>query len=180
MQTQIQCFKYNNSLDKEVQKSKCFDSFLTLSSDGKKLLITNRIPVTLLDPDNFVSETAHKLQPNLGEIANINNTEYYRNLTPTGLNKEIEKFEMEEKFRQSYLLPDQDFQFQNVLSNASCFIKDIKAFIFGGFSSRFWILRKHINLIERDEQKKLPFFSWNCITIRTSMRDIDLVVKDDT
>ena len=71
MQTQIQCFKYNNSLDKEVQKANCFDSFMTLSSDGKRLLITNRIQVNDLNADNFISETAIRLQPNLGEEANI-------------------------------------------------------------------------------------------------------------
>lgn len=27
-------------------------------------------------------------------------------------------------------------------SSASCLIKDIKGFVYGGFSSRFWILRK--------------------------------------
>ena len=66
-----------------------------------------------------------------------------------------------------------------MLSHASCFIKDITGFVFGGFSSRFWILRKHINSMDKDEQKRLPFFSWNCITIKTRLRDIDLVIKDD-
>jgi hypothetical protein len=179
MQTQIQCFKYNNSLDKRVQKTNCFDSFLTLSSDGKKLLITNRITVTGMDDTNFASETAIKLVPNLGEKATINNVEYQIKPEPQGLNKEVEKFDMEEKFRQAYLLPDKDSQFQNVLSNSSCFIKDITSFVFGGFSSRFWILRKHINSMPANEQKHLPFYSWHCITIKTINRDIDLVIKDD-
>lgn len=42
MTSQIQCFKYNNSLDQEVQKETCFDAFISLSSDGKELVITNR------------------------------------------------------------------------------------------------------------------------------------------
>lgn len=33
--------------------------------------------------------------------------------------------------------------------------------------------------MDKDEQKRLPFFSWNCITIKTRLRDIDLVIKDD-
>lgn len=64
---------------------------MTLSSDGKQLLITNRIPVLNVNADNFVSETAIKLQPNLGENANIKNTEYFRFMEPAGLNKQIEK-----------------------------------------------------------------------------------------
>lgn len=42
MTSQIQCFKYNNSIDKQVQKETCFDAFISLSSDGKELVITNR------------------------------------------------------------------------------------------------------------------------------------------
>ena len=33
-------------------------------------------------------------------------------------------------------------------SKATCLIANIKAFIFGGGSSRFWVLRKHINSME--------------------------------
>ena len=33
-------------------------------------------------------------------------------------------------------------------SKASCAVKEIKAFIFGGGSSRFWVLRKHINSLD--------------------------------
>jgi hypothetical protein len=71
------------------------------------LLITNRIKVTV-DDDNFVSETAVRLQPNFGEIATINNIKYQMKPGPTGIVKEVEKFDMEEKFRQAYLLPDKD------------------------------------------------------------------------
>ena len=36
-------------------------------------------------------------------------------------------------------------EMKQVKSNASCNISDIKGFVYGGFSSRFWLLRKHIN-----------------------------------
>ena len=152
---------------------------MLLSSDGKELIITNRIPVRDANAENFVSETAKDLTPNLGDIATIENTEYFRTMEPSGLTKQIEKLDVEEKFREEYCLPDQETQFQNVKSNSSCYIKDIKAFIFGGFSSRFWILRKHICSLEKEDLKNLPFYSWNCITIKTTKRDIDLVIKDD-
>ena len=54
-------------------------------------------------------------------------------------------------------------KFTIVRSNASCHLKDIKGFIYGGLSSRFWLLRKHLNLVE--DVKKMPFYSWECLTI---------------
>ena len=50
-------------------------------------------------------------------------------------------------------------------SKASCRISNIKAFIFGGGSSRFWVLRKHINSMELKLLNDLPFYSWECLTI---------------
>lgn len=46
MTTQIQCFKYNSSLDKAVQKVNCYDAFISLSADGKELIVTKRVPVS--------------------------------------------------------------------------------------------------------------------------------------
>ena len=51
--------------------------------------------------------------------------------------------------------------------------------MFGGLSSRFWMLRKHINLMEPAELKKLPFYSWNCLTLCLPQKDVDLVIKDE-
>lgn len=55
--------------------------------------------------------------------------------------------------------------FRRVLSSASCNLADIQNFIVGGGSSRFWMLRKHINDLPRHLFKKLPLFAWNCITL---------------
>ena len=60
---------------------------MLLSSDGKELIITNRIPVRDANAENFVSETAKELTPNLGDIATIENTEYFRTMEPSGLTK---------------------------------------------------------------------------------------------
>ena len=51
MTSQIQCFKYNNSLDKAVQKFNCYDAFISLSSDGNELIITNRKPNANMEKD---------------------------------------------------------------------------------------------------------------------------------
>jgi len=39
--------------------------------------------------------------------------------------------------------------FETKKSNASCRIKDIQSFIYGGISSRFWMYRKHTNFIDK-------------------------------
>lgn len=41
------------------------------------------------------------------------------------------------------------------------------------------MLRKHINSLDNEELEKVPFQSWNCLTLTLSHRDIDLVIKDD-
>ena len=66
-------------------------------------------------------------------------------------------------------------------SSSSCFLSDITGILFGGVSSRFWMLRKHMNSIEnpRYAQNDVPFFAWQCITIQTHYRDVDLVIHDE-
>ena len=56
-----------------------------------------------------------------------------------------------------------DRSFINVKSNCSCWIKDIKGILYGGFQSRFWILRKHFNVLSLEDLRDLPFYNWQCI-----------------
>ena len=63
-------------------------------------------------------------------------------------------------------------------SSASCYIDEIESFVFGGSTSRFWMLRKHI-LTDFENHKKMPFFSWECITLQLKGRDINLVFKNE-
>ena len=72
-----------------------------------------------------------------------------------------------------------NIKFNDQVSTASCFIKDIKYIMFGGFSSRFWMHRKDIISTPIKEQHKIPFLSWQCLTLVTSTRYIDLVIKDE-
>lgn len=70
--------------------------------------------------------------------------------------------------------------FQITKSSSSCHIDQIKGIIFGGISSRFWMLRKHISSIQSLEKlRNLPFYSWNCLTLQLNHREVDLVVPDD-
>lgn len=69
-------------------------------------------------------------------------------------------------------------RFNRDKSDCTCSITDIQSFTFGGFSSRFWLLRKHINSMEHQKLLDLPFYCWECITISTKERDIDLIIKN--
>ena len=63
-------------------------------------------------------------------------------------------------------------------SHASCLIKDIKGFVYGGFNSRFWMVRKYSILKNRKELHKLPFYNWECISIELNHRSIDIVIQN--
>lgn len=58
------------------------------------------------------------------------------------------------------------------------FIEDIKMISFGGFTSRFWMLRKHFNSTRQEDIKlDAPFYSWECLSIDVGYRDVDLVIR---
>jgi hypothetical protein len=66
-------------------------------------------------------------------------------------------------------------------SKASCDLAEIDGFTYGPISSRFWLLRQHINSMPATEiNKGLPFYSWECITLYLkSGRQMNLVIQDE-
>lgn len=51
-------------------------------------------------------------------------------------------------------------------SYSSFNLKDLKSFIYGPYTSRFWMLRKHILLMSIKTLKtNPPFYAWDCITL---------------
>lgn len=65
-------------------------------------------------------------------------------------------------------------------SSASCKVSDIMGFVYGGQSSRFWMLRKYlISMPLGQEDKFISLRSWNCITLQLKNRDVDLVIQND-
>lgn len=44
-----------------------------------------------------------------------------------------------------------EITFKERQSSGSCKVSDIKNIIFGGVSSRFWMLRKHINMLSEEQ-----------------------------
>ena len=68
-----------------------------------------------------------------------------------------------------------------VKSSASCPISEIKGILYGGISSRFWMLRKHINSIPSENMRTghVPFYSWQCVTLQMENKDVDLVIQNE-
>lgn len=87
-------------------------------------------------------------------------------------------------FEKDHILEEQTVKrnlFRLKVSSSSCAISDIKGFVYGGLTSRFWMLRKHINTMEHEELKKpgLPFYTWECITLQLSDRDVCIVIRNE-
>lgn len=68
-----------------------------------------------------------------------------------------------------------------VTSNSSCFVEDITGFVFGPFTSRFWLMRKHINqTTDLDLNTSAPFYAWDCLTLQTRNKgDVYLIIRDE-
>ena len=58
---------------------------------------------------------------------------------------------------------------------------EVESFVYGPFTSRFWMLRKHIMMIEKEKISKLSFYGWNCITldIKDKEGDVYLIIKNE-
>ena len=49
---------------------------------------------------------------------------------------------------------------------------------YGGITSRFWMLRKHLITMKKNDPN-IPFYSWQCVTLNVVNRDVDLIIEDD-
>ena len=67
----------------------------------------------------------------------------------------------------------------NQTSSASTAITNIQGMMFGGFHSRFWMLRKHFNSMSKCELNQAAFYSWECLSLQLNHRDVDLVIRDE-
>lgn len=71
-----------------------------------------------------------------------------------------------------------DSKFSLATCKTSPLLKDIKSFSYGGTSSRFQMLRKHINSTNILHIRSQPFKSWECLTISLETNDLDIVVPN--
>lgn len=77
---------------------------------------------------------------------------------------------------------DHETDFLKEKSSSSCRLTDITNIIYGGLSSRFWMLRKHINftrILRKKDELNFPFYAWECITLVLHHREVDLVIRDE-
>ena len=75
---------------------------------------------------------------------------------------EVERLRMENLEIQANASVDEEVEFNKKNSSASCKLEDITGIVYGGFSSRFWMLRKHVNSVDMKtiQDSDMPFFSW--------------------
>lgn len=66
-------------------------------------------------------------------------------------------------------------------SQSSFNIDDIQNFSYGPFTSRFWMLRKHILHLDQKKYLQNPsFFGWNCITVQIKNKwDVSLIFESE-
>lgn len=152
---------------------------MTLSRDGKKFIIKNLKPSGYHEVTGRCQDHGHgggasrqeELESKVKEQA-TRSRRRYKDLTEREQNTYIVKQLIGEKNW------DDRMQFRRDDSLASCYISEIQSFVFGGFTSRFWLLRKHINSMEAKDLDQLPFYAWECLTLRLARRDVNLVIKD--
>lgn len=140
-----------------MDKSQYMDHYfcnLKLSIDGSSLLVYNLKPTgyQYIQQDVLGDSTQDSDQQGLVPLTNEVAKEF-----------EIKKVkELLVNYNQQW---DDRISVDRTLSKGSFKIKEIKGFVYGGNSSRFWALRKHINSMQKFELMDLPFYCWECITI---------------
>ena len=73
-----------------------------------------------------------------------------------------------------------DYRLQ--VSSSSCYLDEIENFVYGPFTSRFWMLRKHMLLLDHSKccTSDQPFYAWDCITISIRDKwDLHLLIKNE-
>ena len=68
------------------------------------------------------------------------------------------------------------------VSSSSCYLDDIDSFVYGPFTSRFWMLRKHILYMDKVKYvKNPPFYGWDCITLNLRNKwDLHLIIRTES
>jgi len=163
MNNEIPCQKYNYSLDKSSQNRDHYFATLKLSKDGNFLVLTNLKPEAYKEIDSQHLHRNPALEIPDKPDENKTSEQEERKMSKIELklkrSEERKKSETAQKKRESTYQDgimrqlklkswDERLQFSKHLSRASCKISDIKYFIFGGTTSRFWLLRKHINSMD--------------------------------
>ena len=55
---------------------------------------------------------------------------------------------------------------------------ELSNFIFGGFSSRFWMLKSYISMMPNENELPPSMLCWNMISLKLKTKWVDLIVED--
>ena len=110
----------------------------------------------------------------------VDNQEYVLEADPSEVEKQIQEYKLKPDNHED-VNHAEDGSFKYTISSASCDLANVKGIIFGGISSRFWMLRKHMNSLDPIDYKRhpVPFYSWECLTLQLEHRDVDLVIRNE-
>ena len=150
---------------------------MQVSRDGQFINIINLKPDKLksIDGHDHSTHEVHEQAPTLDSTNKSDDSKKYVSIGKGCYNKQNEKIIESMLGREKSETP---FEFKRVKSSSSCKVDDITSFVFGGFSSRFWLLRKHVNSMSLKELNGLPFYCWECITLYTNTHSINIVIKN--
>lgn len=64
-------------------------------------------------------------------------------------------------------------------SRSSFKISELTGFVYGPFTSRFWMLRKHTIMMPKNDLKDdAPFYAWDCITLNFKEKwDVYIIIR---
>jgi hypothetical protein len=164
----IHCIKHNSCLDTGAQDFQTFQAYIQYDLKDDSFTIMNRRVIEKLE---YVPLTDQREVSRLMHEKNADRLKKNEEPDDALLNGSIVVSEIDEKL--------DGVKFKETKSFASFSVSDIDGLMFGGISSRFWLMRKSISSMDSKDLKKLPFFSWNCLTIFTHSREIELVIKDE-
>ena len=116
-----------------------------------KIIIKNKRPID--DPEHVYESDPHKVRLLRLQHLNKNRAEH-EHVKVDHLPNELDDFE-------------DNAQFETYHSTSTCLVSDIEGIIYGGLSSRFWMLRKLFNTYDKKciNNGELPYYAWECITL---------------
>lgn len=182
-QNKITLMKLNHSVDSQTQRFEYLSSYLQLSKDLDYLSIYNKKPI---------DQPIHILQMNEAELF-AQKQKYYANKM-ADIKRKYSGF-----LKFDVVLSPEEAEMQGIehdvcleyqldylkairldKSDSSCFISEIEGFVFGPFTSRFWVMRKHMNQLTSHELANAPFYAWDCLTLQIKNKgDVYLIIKNE-
>ena len=163
--------KYSHNLCGIIKEHKDFSSLLRLAEDGKSLILLNKkyTARSLYTMESQMAERSEYLQDlkerkendkkkdaYLKILQRLTNMQKQKTATLKGFTNKIRGEQDTDSEDEDAFAPDSDqleenTDYQFVKSNFTYKLEDLEAIIIGGISSRFWQIRKYMNLLQSKE-----------------------------